>query len=84
MIQMLIVILDCNIVGSRVLKLIVNCLPLIFFELRIRRKKNKFTGHFAHKCKTSVGIYKRWYWLTEKFDGGGKLINIVQFQGGNW
>jgi len=26
-------------------------------------------------CKTS-------YWLTEEFDGGGKLINIVQFHGG--
>ena len=23
-------------------------------------------------------------WLTKKFDGGGKLINIVQFQRGNW
>jgi len=58
MIQMLIVIFDCNIVGFKVLKLIVNCLPLISFELRIRRKKNKFMGHFAHKCKTSWGIYK--------------------------
>jgi len=23
-------------------------------------------------------------WLTEEFDGGGKLINVVQFQGDNW
>jgi len=40
--------------------------------------------HFAHKCKTSGGICKTSCWLTEKFDRGGKLINVVQFQGGNW
>jgi len=55
---MLTVILDCNIVDFKVLKLIVNCLPLISFELRIR-KKFKFRGHFAHKCKTSGDIAKR-------------------------
>jgi hypothetical protein len=38
-------------------------------------------GHFEHKCKTSGGICKTSCWLTEKFDGGGKLINVVQFQG---
>jgi len=51
------------------------------------KKKNincKFGGHFAHKCKTSEGIYKMSCWLTEEFDGGGKLINVVQFQEGNW
>jgi len=36
--------------------------------------------HFAHKCKTSGGICKTSCWLTEKFDRGGKLINVVQFQ----
>jgi len=41
-------------------------------------------GHFAHKCKTSGGICKTSYWLIEEFDGGGKLINVVQFQGDNW
>jgi len=51
---MLIVILDCNIVEFKVVKLIVNCLPLISFELTIR-KKIKFRGHFVHKCKTSGG-----------------------------
>jgi len=43
MIQMLIVIFDCNIVEFKVLKLIVNCLSLISFELRIR-KKNQIQG----------------------------------------
>jgi len=41
-------------------------------------------GHFAHKCKTLGGICKTSCWLTEIFDGGGKLINVVQFQMGNW
>jgi len=51
-------------------------------------------GYFAHKCKTYGGICETWCWLTEEFDGGGKLINVVQFQGvievllisggGNW
>jgi len=35
MIQMLIVIFDCNIVEFKVLKLIVNCLSLISFESRM-------------------------------------------------
>jgi len=34
----------------------------------------KFQGVFDHNRKQ----------LTEKFDGGGKLINVMQFQGGNW
>jgi len=58
---MLIVILDCNIVEFKILKLIVNCLLLISIESRIRRKKNinfQIQGHFAHKCKTSWGICK--------------------------
>jgi len=25
-----------------------------------------------------------WCWLTEEFNGWGKLINVVQFQGSNW
>jgi len=41
-------------------------------------------GHFAHKCKTSGGICKTSYWLTEELDRWGKLINVVQFQEGNW
>jgi len=41
-------------------------------------------GQFVHKCKISGGICKTSCWLTEKFNGGGKLINVVQFQGGNW
>ena len=32
----------------------------------------------------SGGICKTWCSLTDKFDGGGKLINVVQFQGDNW
>jgi len=36
---MVIVILDCNIVEFKLLKLIVNCLLLISIESRIRRKK---------------------------------------------
>jgi len=60
---MLIVILDCNMVEFKVLKLIVNCLQLISFELR-RRKKNHVQGHFAHKCKTSGVFIKRM--LTNK------------------
>jgi len=35
---MLIIILDCNIVEFKILKLIVNCLTLISFELMIRKK----------------------------------------------
>jgi len=43
---MLIVILDCNIVEFKVLKLVVNCLSLISFELMIR-KKNQVQGIFC-------------------------------------
>jgi len=39
---MLIVILDCNIVEFKVLKLTVNCLSLISFESRIRKKNINF------------------------------------------
>jgi len=44
-------------------------------------------------AKLQGGICKTWCWLTEKFDGEGKLINVMQFQGvikilliseGNW
>jgi len=28
-----------------------------------------------------MGICKKSCWLTEEFDGRGKLINVVQFQG---
>jgi len=35
-------------------------------------------------AKLQEGICKMSCWLTEEFDGGGKLINVVQFQGGNW
>jgi len=54
--------------------------------LRIKKKYKNFQvkGHFAHKCKTSGGICKTSCSLTEKFDRGDKLINVVQFQGGNW
>jgi len=61
---MLILILDCNIVEFKVLKLIVNFLPLISFELRIR-KKIKFRGHFAHKRKT-LGWYLQNVMLTNR------------------
>jgi len=49
------------------------------FESNTRKKKFKFKGHFAHKCKTSWGICKTSCRPIEKFDGGGKLINVVQF-----
>jgi len=64
-------------------KLTVNCLSLISFESKIRKKYINFQvrGHFAHKCKTSGGICKTSCLLTEEFDGGGKLTNVVQFQG---
>jgi len=37
--------------------------------------------HFAHKYKTSGDICKTSCWLTEDFNGWGKLINVVSFQG---
>ena len=57
--QMLIVILNCKIVGFKVVKLKVNWLPLITFESRIWKKYINFqvSGHFAHKCKISGGIW---------------------------
>ena len=78
MIQMLIVILDCNIVEFKILKLIVNCFPLVSFELRIR-KKSSSGGILCINAKLHGGICKTWCWLTKKFDGGDKLINAVQF-----
>jgi len=35
-----------------------------------------FRRHFIHKYKTSGSIYKRWCWITQEFDGGGKLIKV--------
>ena len=55
--------------------------------LKIRKKKYKFlsSGGILNICaKLRGGICKTSCWLTEKFGGGGKLINVVQFQGGNW
>ena len=62
-----------------------NCLPLISFESRKRKKYKfsssqgilrisaKFQGVFAYNRKKNPDF----------FDGGGKLTNVVQFQGGN-
>jgi len=50
-------------------------------------KKYKFLslGGILHiSAKLQGGICKTSCWLTEKFDGEGKLINVVQFQWGNW
>jgi len=55
--------------------------------LRIRKLKYKFSsswGILHISVKLRDGICKMSCWLTEEFDGGGKLINVVQFQGGNW
>ena len=52
--------------------------------LRIRKKIYKFSslGGILHiSAKLQGGICKTSCWLTEKFDGWGKLINVVQFQG---
>jgi len=43
--------------------------------------KFKIWMHFAHKYKTSGDICKTSCWLTEDFNGWGKLINVVSFQG---
>ena len=54
---------------------------------KIRKNIYKFSssGGILHiSAKLQGGICKTSCWLTEKFDGGGKLINVVQFQGGNW
>jgi len=60
------------------LKLTVNCLPWISFESSIR-KKYKFSslGDILHISAKLQGICKMWCWLTEEFDGVGKLINVV-------
>jgi len=40
----------------------------------------KFREHFAHKCKISGGVFDHnRKQLTEKFNGGGELINVMQF-----
>jgi len=42
-------------------------------------------GGILHiSAKLQGGICKTSCWLTEEFDGGGKLINVVQFQRDNW
>jgi len=53
------IIITCNIVEYKILKLILNCLSLISFESRIRKKIQifKFRGHFAYKCKISRGVF---------------------------
>jgi len=57
---MLIVILDGNVVEFKVLKLIVNCLPLISFKLRIRkRKKNQVQGALQINAKFYGVFVKR-------------------------
>jgi len=60
----------------------VNCLPLISFESRKRKKNINFQvqGHFAHKCE----ILRGYLLIIEKkkpyfFDKGGKLTNVMQF-----
>jgi len=52
------------------------------FWIKIRTKIYKILslGYFVYKCKTLGGICKTLCGLTEDFDGGGKLINVVQFQ----
>ena len=66
-------------------------MPLIFFESKIRKRKKKYKYKFSSSesilhisVKLQRSICKTSCWLTEEFDGGGKLINVVQFQGGNW
>jgi len=51
--------------------------------LRIKKKIYKFSspgGILQISAKLQGGICKSSCWLTEKFDRGGKLINVVQFQ----
>jgi len=55
---MLIVILDCNIVEFKVLKLMVNCLSLISFELKIKKiyKFSSLGGILIISAKLQWGI----------------------------
>ena len=48
-----------------------------------KKKIYKFSssGGILHNAKLQGGICKTSCWLTEEFDGEGKLINVVQFQG---
>jgi len=49
-----------------------------------KKKKYKFLslGGILHiSAKLQRGICKTSCSVTKKFDGGGKLINVVQFQG---
>jgi len=49
-----------------------------------KKKKKLSSGGILHiSAKLHGGICKTSCWLTEEFDGGGKLINVVQFQEGN-
>ena len=50
-----------------------------------RKEEKIISGGILHiSAKLQGGICKTSCWLTEEFDGGGKLINVVQFQGGDW
>ena len=62
-------------------------MPLISFELRIRKKKIIFQVQeaFCTQMQNFRGsICKTWCWLTKEFDGGSRLINVIQFQRDNW
>jgi len=54
------------------------------FWVKDKKKKYKFlsSGGILHISAKYQGgdIYKTSCWLTEEFDGGGKLTNVVQFQ----
>ena len=50
---------NCNIIEFKVLKLIVNCLSLISFQLRIRSKKIKFRGILHINAKLHGVFIKR-------------------------
>ena len=39
-----------------------------------------FKGVFAHNVKKKSRFFSL---LTDEIDGGGKLTNVMQFQGGN-
>ena len=57
------------------------------FWVKYKKKIYKFScsrGILHISAKLEGGICKTSCSLTEKFNGGGKLINVVQFQGGNW
>jgi len=57
------------------------------FRAKDKKKIYKFSssrGILHISAKLYGGICKTSCWLTEEFDGGDKLINVVQFQGGNW